>query len=176
MQAYDKAIELISEKDKKDLALVWFAKGDALNNTGRQKEALAAFQMALNASDKALQNYSDDTSVLEQKGNALFKLAKYDEAIRTYDKAIERASSGSFYAPMAWIGKGDALRAQGKNEEALEAYNKAIDLSPIFADAWAGRGESQKALGKVTEASASFYLAKKLGDKEDDPSVSFSEV
>jgi tetratricopeptide (TPR) repeat protein len=90
-------------------------------------------------------------------------LARYDEAIRTYDKAIEMASSGSFYAPMAWIRKGNALQTQGKNEEALEAYNKAIDLNPIFADAWQGRGEAQKALGKVTEASGSFYLAKKLG-------------
>ncbi len=163
MQAYDKAIELIPENDNKDLALAWLAKGDALNKTGKQKEALAAFQMSVNASDKAIQNDSNDTSVLEQKGRALFKLAMYDEAIRTYDKAIERASPGSFYAPMAWIGKGNTLRAQGEDEEALEAYNKAIDLSPIFAEAWQGMGEAQKALGKVTEASGSFYLAKKLG-------------
>jgi tetratricopeptide (TPR) repeat protein len=78
----------------------------------------------------------------------------YDEAIRTYDKAIETASPGSFYTPTAWISKGNALRAQGKNEEALEAYNKAISLSPIFAEAWLGRGEAQKALGRLQRQAA----------------------
>lgn len=173
LQAYDRTIELIPGNDSKDLASAWLAKGDALNRTGKQKEGMAAFQMAVNASDKALQKDSNDTSVLELKGRVLFKLAMYDEAIRAYDRAIETASPGSFYAPTAWIGKGNALRAQEKNEDALEAYNKAIDLSPIFAEAWAGRGEAQKALGKVTEASASFYVAKKLGYKEDDPSIFF---
>jgi tetratricopeptide (TPR) repeat protein len=163
----DMALELIPEAKAKDRATVWLLKGTALNKTGREAEARAAFQSSVNESDRALSSDGNDTSVLEMKGRALLKLLRYDDAIKAFDKAIQASTPGSFRATTAWIGKGDALRALGRNEEALKAYNQAIDLGPIYSDAWAGRGEAQKSMGLVVEASSSFYVARKLGYVEE---------
>jgi superkiller protein 3 len=163
LPAFDRAMELMPAGEGKELAALWLSKGDALNRTGRQAEALAAFQSSLEASEAALKEDTNDSSVMELKGRALLKLGRYGEAVKAFDQAIDMAAPGSFLAPTAWIGKGDALMALGKSREALQAYNQAIDLGPIYSDAWKGRAEAQKSMGLVTEASGSFYVARKLG-------------
>ena len=47
LPAYDRALELTPETDAKDRATIWLSKGDALNKTGRQTEAQAAFEMSV---------------------------------------------------------------------------------------------------------------------------------
>jgi len=166
LEAYDRAIDLMANEDSKELALAWEGKGDAFDKTGRRDLALTAFGQAVNVSEKALIRDSGDISLMLQMARALFKSDRLDEAIKSYDRAIEMASlSDSFYATPAWIGKGDALRAQGKNVEALEAYNRSIEQNPIYGDAWYGRSESQRALGLVQDAYESSYVAEKLGYK-----------
>ena len=63
------------------------------------------------------------------KGTALYYLGKYEEAIATYDKAIEIDPQ---YAD-AWNNKGSALGCLGKYEEAIAAYDKAIEIDPQYA-------------------------------------------
>jgi tetratricopeptide (TPR) repeat protein len=119
-------------------------------------------------SEKVAVKDPNDISLVLLKARALFKSNEYDEAIKSYDRAIEMASlPDSSYSTTAWIGKGDSLRAQGKNQEALAAYNKAIDLNPMFSNAWHGKGEAQRSLGNVQDAFESFYVAEKLGYEEE---------
>jgi tetratricopeptide (TPR) repeat protein len=167
LEAYGKAIDLMANEDSKELALALEGRGDDLRKIGLQDEALAAFGQAVEASEEALMNDSGDISLMLLKARALFKSEEFDEAIKSYDRAIEMASlSDSFYATSAWIGKGDVLLAQGKNEEALEAYDRAIEQSPMYGDAWYGRSEAQRALGLVQDAYESAYVAEKLGYQE----------
>jgi len=168
LEAYDKAIELIPEDNTEDLALNWLSKGWALNKTGRQEEASAAFRKSLVYYDQAILQNAGDISLLQQKGLALFELGRYDEAIEVYNQVLKDSPDIEFSTNKisAWMGKGNALRALGKNEEAISAYNKAIDLSPINSNAWHGKGEAQKALGQVQNASLSFLVADKLGYEE----------
>ena len=164
LQAYDRAIELLPSGGSKELAVAWVGKGDALNKTGQNDEARKAFVKAVEASEKALVKDTGDISLVLLKAGAQFKSNEYEEAIKSYDRAIEMSSSpASFYAASAWIGKGDALRAQGKNAEAMQAYDKAIYLNPMYSDAWHGKGEAQRALGLVQDAFESSYVAEKLG-------------
>jgi len=164
LQAYDRAIELLPSGGSKELAVAWVGKGDALNKTGQNDEARKAFVKAVEASEKALVMDPGDISLVLLKAGAQFKSNEYEEAIKSYDQAIEMSSSpASFYAASAWIGKGDVLRAQGKNTEAMQAYDKAIDLNPMYSDAWHGKGEALRSLGLVQDAYESSYVADKLG-------------
>ncbi|HNW38614.1 MAG TPA: tetratricopeptide repeat protein, partial [Methanosarcina vacuolata] len=164
LQDYDRAIELLPSGGSKELAVAWVGKGDALNKTGQNDEARKAFVKAVEASEKALVMDPGDISLVLLKAGAQFKSNEYEEAIKSYDQAIEMSSSpASFYAASAWIGKGDVLRAQGKNTEAMQAYDKAIDLNPMYSDAWHGKGEALRSLGLVQDAYESSYVADKLG-------------
>ena len=164
LQAYDKAIELQPSDGTRVLVTAWIGKGDALNKTGQNDEARKAFVKAVEVSERALMKDPGDISLMLLKAGAQFKSNEYDEALKSYDQAIEMSSSpDSFYASSALIGKGDVLRAQGKKREALAAYNEAIDLNPMYSNAWQGRGEAQRALGMVQDAYESLFVAEKLG-------------
>ncbi len=58
------------------------------------------------------------------KGIALYKLGKYQEAITSYDKAIEIDPN---YAK-AWHNKGLALKKQGNHIEAEQCFKIAKEL------------------------------------------------
>ncbi len=93
-----------------------------------------------------------------KKGNTLRELGKYNEALASYDKAIELNPK---YAD-AWIGRGISLNNLEKYNEALASYDKAIKLNPKYANAWIGRGNSLNNLEKYNEALASYDKAIEL--------------
>ena len=53
----------------------------------------------------------------------LFKLGKYEEAVKSFDRAIEIKAQNE----TAWNRKGESLVALGKFEEALSAFDRAIE-------------------------------------------------
>jgi tetratricopeptide (TPR) repeat protein len=63
-------------------------------------------------------------------------LARYDEAIKSYDKAIEINPHDQYI----WDIKGHALIKLNKSNEAIEAFDKAIEINPQNSDAWTGKG------------------------------------
>lgn len=56
----------------------------------------------------------------------------YEEAIATYDKAIELNPNDA----VAYYNKGNALNKLKRYEEAIAAYDKAIELDPYYTDAY----------------------------------------
>ena len=58
------------------------------------------------------------------KGNALGKQGKYDEAIKAYDEAIRLDPKDAD----AWYNKGIDLKSLGRIEEANAAFAKAKEL------------------------------------------------
>ena len=60
------------------------------------------------------------------KGVAIGKLNKSDEAIIAYDKAIEINPQNSD----AWYDKAVTLDKLSKSDEAIKAYDKAIEINP----------------------------------------------
>jgi tetratricopeptide (TPR) repeat protein len=103
---------------------------------------------------------SEDDDFWYRKGNALFDLKRYEEALEAYEKAIELNPED---AADAWNGKGSALEALGRYEEALEAYEKAIELNPEdAADAWYDKGDALFDLKRYDEALEAYEKAIEL--------------
>jgi heparosan-N-sulfate-glucuronate 5-epimerase len=86
--------------------------------------------------------YLDNITALNNKGLALAKLAKYNESIVLYDKALAMDPN---YKD-ALDGKGDALYGLGNYTGAIIYYNKALAMDPNFTIALNGK---QNALFKM---------------------------
>lgn len=93
-------------------------KGNKYFDKGDYGQALTYFNKAINFMDPDL------ATIWYNKGNALLKLKKYDEAINNYATAIEIKPGFS----QAWNNKGIALILTGHDREGKEARLKAKEL------------------------------------------------
>ena len=85
-----------------------------------------------NSNDRRLSKielYPEDAVAWNNKGIALRKLRRFDEAVKAFEEAIRLSPS---YAH-AWLNKGICLDIQGKYEAALLAIDEAIRLDPIIS-------------------------------------------
>jgi hypothetical protein len=102
---------------------------------------------------------------LYNRGMVLAESGLYEEAIASFDRAIE--VKPDFFA--AWASKGDALLSVDRPEEAIASFDRAVELSAVetaavgvgttLAATWAGKGNALANLGRAEEAIASFDKA-----------------
>lgn len=91
------------------------------------------YEDALRAFDGAIEIDPSDATAWLGKGVALQNLGKYEEAVWTYNKAIEIfPESLSETNANAWLGKGFSLQNLGMYGEAIWAYDKGIEIFPDF--------------------------------------------
>jgi tetratricopeptide (TPR) repeat protein len=89
------------------------------------------------------------------KGNSLFNMGRYEEAIESYDQAI--AIQENNYG--AWNSRGDSLSRLGRYEEAIVSYDSAIAIKIDLSEAWFSRGIVLDELGRYEEAVESYNRA-----------------
>ena len=68
-----------------------------------------------------------------ERGNQLWRLGRYPEAIRAFDAAIKQKPK---FIHLAYYGKGLALGSSGKYPEAITALQQAVQSEPDFVPAW----------------------------------------
>ena len=88
-------------------------------------------------------------------GNTLNLLGRYEEAIASYDKAIQ-------FKPdyhEAWNSRGNVLGVLERYEEAIASFEKALKIKPDYHVAWYNRGIALDNLGRKEEAIASYDKA-----------------
>ena len=102
---------------------------------------------------------------LYNQGNTLIQLQRYEEALATYEKAIDIKSD----YPQALYGKGKALFQLKKYQESLIAYDQAIQIQPNYLEAWTNRGFVLVRLKRYSEAIATVDKALQL--KNDEPQI-----
>jgi tetratricopeptide (TPR) repeat protein/tRNA A-37 threonylcarbamoyl transferase component Bud32 len=95
------------------------------------------------------------------KGASLGILAKHEEAIACYDKALELSAEFA----QALANKGVALIALGRLPEALACFEQALKLNPRLEAVWTHKGVALKAMGKIPEAMACYEEAIKLNPR-----------
>ena len=67
-----------------------------------------------------------------ERGGQLWRLERYEEAIKAFDEAIKQNDPDNVY--LAWYGKGLALGELGKAQPAIEALQQAINTLPKRED------------------------------------------
>ena len=89
------------------------------------------------------------------KGVSLGALARHEEAIVCYDKALAIDPQDAY----AWNNKGVSLAALGRRDEAIICYERALVIDPQDAKAWMNKGASLYLLRRHEEAVACYERA-----------------
>lgn len=209
IKAYDEAIRL----DPNNI-FAWGDKGMILDRLARYDEAIQSISKAISINpgyspyslitkghdhydageydvaimyyDEAIRLDPEDASGWLNKGLALHKQDKLDEAIKCYDEVIKLNSkinlsldsnnrtvairhfnnititllNPSYAEP--WIFKGNALCGQKKYDDAIKAYDEAIRLDPNLTTAWHNKGYTLFFQDKYEEAIKAFDEAIRL--------------
>jgi tetratricopeptide (TPR) repeat protein len=173
LTAYNQAIQLNPKH-----ANSYFCKGVVLYNLKHYNEGILAYEKAvrlgLNSHDLIIRQFSryeqvltadlaihknpDDAGAYVNKGNVLFNLKEYEEALAAYEQATQVDNDNADI----YIYKGDVLMKLQRYEEALINYEQAIQLKPNPADAFYKKGHALKRLGKLEEAQLAYETARQL--------------
>lgn len=152
LNSCNKAIEI-----KPDSIEAWIEKGHILSIIEHYEEALSSFNKAIeidplylvnptNISHNLVTKLNDSKglkllrqsvdgygiSFWHDRGYALFKLTRYEEALESFDQAIKLDHN---YVP-SWNMRGKTLSYLEHYEEALLSFNKSIELKPDDPITW----------------------------------------
>jgi tetratricopeptide (TPR) repeat protein len=81
-------------------------------------------------------------------GNSFSELKLYEEAISSYDKAVEIKPDNH----EAWDNKGLSLAYLGRFEEAITSYNLALAIQPDYPNAWYNKACAYALQGQINLA------------------------
>lgn len=101
---------------------------------------------------------SANATDLHKRGNTLYNLNRFPEALEAYDRALNLRPD---YAEV-WQEKAKTLSELKQYRASQSAYDKAIELNPEYLEAWTGRGYVLDKLQQDKEAMASFEHALKI--------------
>ena len=116
--------ELVNMVDQHSMEESWINIGLQYNENEDYTNAIDSFNKVLEINPKNQRAYN-------YKGDAFFRMGRYDEAITCYDKALE---INPRYLDVL-KDKGLALERLGRNNEAMECYNEALRIRPDYHDA-----------------------------------------
>jgi tetratricopeptide (TPR) repeat protein len=106
--------------------------------------------------DAALKINSRIADAHLNRGNALKKLKRFDEALASYDKAIALKGEPD---PAMLNCRGSVLRDLGRLDEALADLDLAVSLNPNLVEAFNNRGNVFSDMGRLDEALSDYDRA-----------------
>jgi len=163
---HEEALSYCEEALKKapEFADAWGAKGNALINLRRYREAVNCFDRSLELEDNessanwtgkglalSAMDLPEEALVCHErairiaprlveawtnKGSALSQLERNKEAVACCDKALKINPGDTF----SWLMKGDLLAKLVKYDESLDCYDKALEIDRKYAAAWSKKG------------------------------------
>ncbi|MDJ0687777.1 MAG: tetratricopeptide repeat protein [Xenococcaceae cyanobacterium MO_188.B32] len=106
------------------------------------------------------------------RGVIYFRDTKYEQAIESYTKALDKASQQQLI--QIYVNRGMAYSSlpEPKYELAIEDYNQAINLAPEYFDAYVNRGIAFSSLGQYKQAMKDYSKAIYLNP--DNPDVHYA--
>jgi len=131
-------------KNQQEQAQKLFIEGVQLLQTGNATEALARFQTL---APLCLTN----VNLLLYTGTALYELRRYEQAVITFDKAIELAP----HMGEAHNNLGNTLLALGRFSDAADSFTRAVNLLKLSPVPLAALATAQQACGQISKAEIS---------------------
>jgi tetratricopeptide (TPR) repeat protein len=176
--SYEQALEI-----NPDFYQAWHSRGLALKHLGRYADAIESYSHALEIKPDYVKARTDcnfalflllesgqyeslaaiqarDPETWRSRGIALSNLGRGEEAIESFDRAIQLKDSN----PETWRYRGITLGNLGRGEEAIESFDRAIQLKDSNPETWRSRGIALSNLGRGEEAIESFDRAIQLKD------------
>lgn len=165
--SYDKALKI-----KSNSHIAWNNRGNALFSLGKYQEAVKSYDKASKfkfdsniaqfkqrkrkpLKDKTHKRSDNFYPVWYNRGNALLRLGRYEQAIDSYSKALR-------YNPTeyeAFYNKGNALFFLKRYEEAIKSYDSCLRFHKECFQALNNRGNALSLLGSYEEAIESYDKA-----------------
>lgn len=135
------------------------------NQLFKYKKALVDCNKAIEISPN-----NSNSKVWLLRGHALAGMGQYEEAIRSYDRAIVINPNYSH----AWGGRCNTLNFLRKYEQALPNCEKALQIHPRLHSAWHNQGVALEGLGRNEEALSSYdralqfqpYYSRSMGNQQ----------
>ncbi|MBP0028391.1 tetratricopeptide repeat protein [Roseofilum sp. Guam] len=180
--SYDKSIEL-----EPNHYYAWHNRGSNLDKLERYKEAVSSYQKAIELKPGKLSTLNNIGTILcdnleryeeaihcfdelikideknstawYNRGVALRKLGRYEEAISSYKKTIEMKPDSLDVWNIIGAILCDNL---GRYEEAIKCFDKIIKIDENHSNAWHDRGVALGKLGRYEEAIFSYKKSIKL--------------
>ncbi|MHC5916979.1 MAG: tetratricopeptide repeat protein, partial [Nostoc sp.] len=106
-----------------------------------------------------------------ERGNQLWRLGRYKEAVQAFDEAIKLKPS---FVYLAYYGKGLALSSDNKDQEAVAALEKAVNLKDDFVAAWQTQSRAYYKLKQFDQALIA--IDKAIQKQPNNPNVYFDKV
>ena len=101
--------------------------------------------------DLALKKNPDNIPALNNRGNALNDLLRFDEALASFDRALRlRPDQADTHC-----NRGNSLQKLGRFDGALKSYDRALALRPDYAEAFSNRSVTLSTLKRFAESLAS---------------------
>ena len=122
-----------------------FQKALTAHNEGDLEEAERLYQIIL-------ENQPQNTEIINNLGNLLFDLGRFNEAEIHYRKVIEINPNHN----TVYYNLGILLKKVNRLDESENNFRKAIELNPDFINAHLNLGSTLKELSKLDEAVVSF--------------------
>ncbi|MBC6479165.1 MAG: tetratricopeptide repeat protein [Hormoscilla sp. GM7CHS1pb] len=116
------------------------------------------FSRAIACCDRALALKADYQNGWAMRGDALFKLKRYELAVASYNKATELKPDDW----EAWYNQAMALFKLSRHAEAVDSFQRSLKLKPDFAPAWKNLAIALFNLKLYSEAIASCEEALKI--------------
>lgn len=98
---------------------------------------------------------TSEVETLLSRGQFLLSSKQYEDALRTYDSALELNSNNAD----AWIGRGMVLEQLARYDDAIAAIDRATQISPDYSLAWLSRGMVLKQAERYEDALTAFDRA-----------------
>ena len=131
--------------------------GKGHHQAGRLQEAERLYRLALGMAP-------DHPEALHLLGLLLYRLNRYDEAIASIARAIDRHPS----SPLYWFNLGVVTQKASRREDAIRAYRQAMTLNPRYLEAFINLGNVLKDQGSASEAREAYQQALALNPSHAD--------
>ena len=128
------------------------------------------FSRAIACCDRALALKADYQIGWAMRGDALFKLKRYELAVASYNKATELKPDDW----EAWYNQAMALFKLSRHAEAVDSFQQSLEIKPDFAPAWKNLAIALFNLKLYSEAIASCEEALKI-EPQDEVAISCME-